>query len=128
MIAPGALPRYRARLGGKRGPGLRSGSRARRPLPAPRGTADTQIMLFDQRAALPVATVASERWGLEVIASRLRGARNTAWLWVRPRMLPLAAALVGAAALLASTSYLSSLARGPENASAARAHMQIQSR
>ena len=83
-----------------------SGSAARTPV-----TRNTGRMLFDARPAeLPVAELRSKTWAASM-RSRLRGKVLGRWQWMRPRLLPLAAATASAFALMGFTDYLSGLAR-----------------
>jgi hypothetical protein len=68
-------------------------------------------MLFDARPTdLPVAELRSRTWAASM-RSRVRGKLRARWQWMRPRLLPLAAATASAFALMGFTDYLSGLAR-----------------
>jgi hypothetical protein len=65
-------------------------------------------VLFDHPAPLPVAKVHAR--SVATLASRLRGARDDGWRWLRPRAVPAVVAIVGMLAVLGATNYLTQLA------------------
>jgi hypothetical protein len=111
MIGIGALPRYQPR--------------SRRTLPYTRkkrrspkklenrarieSSVNTEIVLFDHPAPLPVARLRSH--SVSDLASRLHGARVDGWRWLRPRAVPATVAIVGMLAVLGAAEYLTRLAR-----------------
>lgn len=80
-------------------------TRIRAPAEAP---VNNEIVLFDHPAPLPVAKVHAR--SVASLASRLRGAREAGWRWLRPRAAPAAVAIVGMLAVLGATNYLTQLA------------------
>jgi hypothetical protein len=73
---------------------------------------DTEAVMFDHHTyELPRATIRSEA-GVAGYVGQLRGWFATRWTWLRPRMLPVVVALVGAVGLLESGRYLSDMASG----------------
>lgn len=85
------------------------------PLAAFADAMNNEGMLFDRRAALPVATIIIEqgrsRSWLATAASWSRGIQARAWQFLKPRLVPLAVALTGMFAVLGSAEYLTRLAR-----------------
>ncbi|MGE0872555.1 MAG: hypothetical protein AB7P03_28635 [Kofleriaceae bacterium] len=64
-------------------------------------------MLFDQPRELPVATIRRARGAaVELLVGDFRRWLGARWLWLRPRTVPVLAAIAGMFAMLHSVSYL----------------------
>lgn len=124
MIGPGWIPGRPRPLVRKRTLPYtrRRSSRRRVPKAAPQPRAgDTEVMLFDQVRELPVATVRrAPRTLLPRLAGDLSRWLLARWEWFRPRMIPVAVALVGMLAVLRAVDYLSH----PHTGAADPAHAQ----
>ena len=111
MINLGSLPRYQPRL--RRTlpytPRKRRSSKKLQDRACDAAVMNTEIVLFDHPAPLPVATLRSH--SVADLASRLRGARHDGWRWFRPRAVPAIVAIVGMLAVLGAAEYLTRLAR-----------------
>lgn len=85
---------------------------------APRAIArDTEVMLFDQPRELPSATVRRARDAqVGLVIGALQRWLSQRWRWLKPRAVPVLAALLGMVAVLQAVSYLSH----PPPAAAAR--------
>jgi len=129
VIGPGWMPSRPRPLGRRRwlwqyAPRRRSRRRRATDAVRPRPDAPAwEVEAFDgRRVELPTATLrprhSQDRH--RVARRHLAGWLSSRWGWLRPRGVPILAALAGMLAVLGATQYLSDLARGEQPAACSR--------